>query len=157
MDDIKMRIHTLCLISIFSGLTGAAIPRGRLKNAFSAFCAVVIVFSTVAPLAEFKTDGIRLFASDSAHNEQMLLSDVKTAEASVYETVLGRAVEKELEKSGYAVSVKAYCRVDGDEISITGFTVTAAADEEAKNTIEAYLKKSFGDIRVNFEETDNNE
>ncbi len=156
MDKIKMHIETLCLISIFAGIMSALIPQGKLKNAFSAFCGAVIIFSTVTPLAQIKTQGIRLFSVESEKNDQLLLSDVKTAEASVYESVLGAAVEKELEKSGYITDVKAYCENEGEEIRIVSFSVSTSADENAKNDIEAYLKKSFGDIMVKFEVTDNN-
>lgn len=157
MYDIKAKTEALCLISIFAGVMGALIPQGKLKNAFSAFCALAIVFSTVSPLAEIKTEGISLFNMEENENNELLLANVKTAEASVYESVIGSAVEKELEKLGYAADVIACCKVQDGEIRVISFTVAVNADEAVKDEIEAYLKKSFGDVGVSFEVTENND
>lgn len=158
MDEIKTGIEGVCLISIFTGLIGAAIPQGKMKKAFTAFCSAVIIFSIVIPVGEFKADGKKMFDITVTKNEQLLLAEVETAQQSLYEGVLGSAVENELEKSGYSVTVKAECRIDADEIIPYSFTVIIADNSSATADIEAYLKSSFGeDITVNFEVTDNNE
>lgn len=157
MDKIRLHIQAVCLVSIFSGLVCALIPQGKLKNAFSAFCAVVIIFSALAPVAEIKTKQLSLFSIKSTEAEQMLLSDVKAAEVSVYESVLASAIEKELEKSGYKAVVSALCEKKAEEISIVSFTVKINASEQEKKDIEVYLKNSFGNIKVNFEVAKSND
>ena len=157
MDKIKNYIQVISLISIFIGLISALIPQGKLKNAFSAFCGAVIIFSAVNPLADIKSRGISLFNFEAEESEEQLLSNVKTAEVLIYEGVLASAVEKALLESGYKAEVKAYCENAGEKIKITSFAVRTAADEKYRGDIESYLKRSFGDITVKFEEADSNE
>lgn len=157
MDKIKNYIEAISLISIFIGLISALIPQGKLKNAFSAFCGAVIIFSVVNPIADIKNSGINIFAFEAEESEEQLLSDVKTAEVFVYEDVLASAVEKALSESGYTAEVKAYCENEGEEIKLISFTVKTVADENSVSYIEAYLENSFGDIAVKFEEADSSD
>ncbi len=157
MDKIKAYIEMISLVSIFAGVVSALIPQGKLKNAFSAFCAAVIIFSAVNSVAEVKISGISLSGLEAQKSEQQLLSDVKTTETTVYESVLGSAVEKALEESGYIAQVKVHCENEGEEIRTVFLEVQAEGDEKIKNSIEAYLKKSFGDISVKFGEAEDDD
>lgn len=150
MDKIKAYIEVISLVSIFAGITGAMIPQGRLKNAFTAFCGAVIIFSAVNSVAELNSHGISLLDFQLQKNEQLLLSDMKTAEVTVYEDVLESAVEKKLEEYGYNTQVKAYCEGADDEIKVISFEICTESDISARSSIEAYLKNSFGDITVEF-------
>lgn len=152
MDKIKAYIEAISLVSIFAGVVGALIPSGKLKRAFSAFCGAVIVFSAVSSVAELKGGGIDFWNYDAQESERMLLSDLKTAEVSVYEGVLASGVEKALEEYGYIAQVKAFCEKEGEEMRVVSFVVHINADENARSNIEAYLKTGFGDIVVKFEE-----
>ena len=155
MDKIKLQLETLCMISIFAGLTGIAIPQGKMKNAFSAFCAAVIVFSTVVPLADIKIQDLLSFSVVSREKDEMLLTEVSTAEAELYEELLDNTLEKELEASGHKVTLKSDCINSSGNIEVRLFTVTGNLEENERSEIESYLKKGFADVAVKFEEGNN--
>ena len=152
MDKIKLQLETVCLISIFAGLISVAIPQGKMKNAFSAFCSAVIIFSTVAPVADIKTQDLSFFSFSSESKDEMLLSDVSTAETDLYANLLETTLEKELRKAGHRVNVKAFCEKVNDEIRIISFAVNGNSDENARTEIEDYFKNGFPDVQVKFEE-----
>lgn len=152
MDNLKLQLETVCLISIFAGLISVAIPQGKMKNSFSAFCAAVIIFATVSPVADIKTQGLGYFKLSSENKDEMLLSDVSTAETELYESLLASSIEKELEKAGYKLTVKVYCEKTDDEIRVMSFFVKGSIDKNASGEIEAYLKKGFPDAQVKIEE-----
>lgn len=155
MDEIKLYVETVCLVSIFASLAGAAIPQGKMKSAFSAFCAAVFIFSIASPLADIKPQGLSLFSFASEERDEMLLSNVSTAQAELFENMLEDVLEAQLEKAGYTVTLEVSSEKKDDEFEVSSFTVRGAADEKARAEIEAYLKKSFSDATVNFEEDGN--
>ena len=85
----------------------------------------------------------------------MLLSNVSTAQAELFENMLEDVLEAQLEKAGYTVKLEVSSEKKDDEFEVSSFAVRGAADEKARAEIEAYLKKSFSDATVNFEEDGN--
>jgi len=152
VDEIKLQLETVCLVSIFAGLVSVAIPQGKMKGAFTAFCSAVIIFSTVAPVADIRTRGLDIFSFAATEKDELLLNNVSTAETDLYAGLLEAAVEKELEKAGYAAFVKVFCEKQEDEIKVISFTVRGIADENSVDAIRSYLEGGFPGAAVKFEE-----
>lgn len=150
------QIETVCLVSMFAGIISAAIPQGKLKSAFSSFCAVAIIFYMVTPLAQIRTEGLKLFSLEIESSEEELLSDVRSAEVMLYESLIEKSITQAVEKMGYRASIKALCESRGDdEIRVISFTVSGTFDANAEAEIENFLKEGFNGVAVNFEEVDN--
>ena len=141
-DDIK----AICLVSMFSGIVGAAIPSGRMKSAFSSFSAIVVVFCMLSPLARVKADSFGYVTFDSKENEK-LISDVRSAEVMLYEELIEDAIEEKLMQDGLEVSVDAVCERDADDFRLLSVTVSAKNEEDFK-TAEKLLQESFPGITV---------
>lgn len=145
-------IKTICMISMFAGIISAVIPSGKMKGAFNSFCAVVLIFYIILPLAGIKADSFKLFsAADSEKRDEALLSDVRTAEVMLYEQMLEKAVKEKLGKSGLAASVEAECEKINEKFRVNSFEISGCNDEESRKTAEKILTESFADVKVIFE------
>ncbi len=154
MVKTENHIKAVCIVSILAGVIASAVPSGKMKGAFSSFCAVAVIFYIVSPLADIKAESINLFAYDKADNEESLLTDVRTAEILLCEQMLENAVEEKLSKSVPNIAVKLFCEKQGDEIKVISADVTGCADEAEKQNVYKYLTDSFDGIEVSFEEGD---
>ena len=152
MVKTQTEIKTICLVSMFAGVISAAIPSGRMKSAFSSFCAVAVVFYMIAPLAEINADSIKLSVFDDKKRDEALLSDVRTAEVMLYEKMLEKALEEKIEQVGSKASLKLCCEKQGEEIKVVSATVAGIISEEERHSIRKILTDSRGDITVSFEE-----
>jgi len=150
-DEIK----TICLVSMFVGIISAVIPSGKMKSAFTSFCAVVVIFYMISPLAGIKADSFKLSVFDAEKRDEALLSDVRTAEVMIYEQMLESALEEKLSQNGFDVSLKAVCEKVGEEFKVISFKISGCDDEESCQTAEKILTEGFADVRVSFEEDNN--
>lgn len=152
---MQTEIKTICLVSMLAGIISAAIPAGRMKNAFSSFCAVAVVFYMIAPLTEINADSFKLSAFAGDKHDEALLSDVRTAEVMLYEKMLEKALAEKLEQAGFKASLKLRCEKQGEEIKALSVTVAGSVSDEARQSIKKILTDSLGDITVSFEEDEN--
>ena len=155
MDKIASQIETVCLVSIFIGLISSVIPLGRLKNAFTGLCAAVLIFSMAAPLSKISKKAEDIFPFSSSKNDDMLLSDVKTAEKMLFEKTLENAIEKKLESDGITVTVRVAAENKNGEYQIISFSVRGELTQNEKIKIQDYLKSAFTVSSISFEEEDN--
>lgn len=155
MDKIELQIKTVCVVSLFAGVISALIPQGRMKSAFSSFCAVVVIFHLVTPLTSIKTDSSEFFGKVIKEKENTFVDEVKTAEVMIYENALESALEKNLAEKGTEVKIEAVCEKTGDEITVVSFTVYSAAGEKEKEEVLQILNSGFCNAAVSFKEEEN--
>ncbi len=147
MHDIK----SLCLASMLAGIIGAIIPSGKMKGAFASFCAVVMIFYIVSPISDIKAKGLRNFSFENESRDELLLSDVRTAEVMLYEQMLEKALEEKFRESGLVLTLKINCEKLGDEIKVNCITVSGCENEGDRYTTEKILTDSFVGAKVVFE------
>ena len=147
MDDIK----AVCLVSMLAGIIGALIPSGKMKSAFSAFCSVVMIFYIVSPLSGINAEGLRGFSLKNEESEEMLLSDIKTAEVILSEQMLEDALENNIRKSGFDLKLNVSCEKKDGEIKIKSITVSGCENEEDRGIVKEILLKNFNEIEIVFE------
>lgn len=155
MDKLVSQLETVCLVSILGGILNAVIPKGRLKGAFSSFCAVVIILALFLPLGEIKSQGADIFNFKSEKFNSSLESEVKTAETLLFESLLEKSLTDALGEMGYKLSIKTECENRNGEPEVKKITVKGEFDAESKSEIEEYLKKSFSGSEISFEEDEN--
>ena len=155
MGEFESYIKSLCLISIFTGVISSAVPSGKLKNAFTGLCSVMLVFSMVLPLkggGNFFENADSFSFSDSG---KVLSSDVKTAEVIIYQQVMAEALEKEFLSSFNAESdVSACCENVNGEVRVISFEIYAALNEEQKAEIYVYLQERFPEAVITIMEAE---
>lgn len=148
-------IKTICLVSIFAGITGALIPSGKMKSAFTSFCSVLVVFYMILPVADIRADSLDFSVFNDKIQEESLLSDVRTAEVMLYEQLLEKALEEKLRKMNLEATLKVKCEKLNDEITVISVDVSGCDGEEMRKRIKTMLTDSLGDIRVSFKEENN--
>lgn len=154
MDKIAFSLETVCFVSILAGIIGALIPQGKLKGAFSSFCAVVLVFCFIEPLSEIRGESFGALFTDDVRSEEELLSDVNTAEKQLYENLLEKGLEEKLDSIGCSAEVKAECEKNEDEYKTVTLTVKGKLTAQEKYAAEIYLKEGFPAAEIKFEETE---
>lgn len=148
-------IKTICFISVFSGIINAAIPAGRMKNAFNCFCAVMVVFYMLLPLSDIKPEELTLSAFDDDKHDEALLSDVRTAEVMLFESLLEASLEEKLTEAGFTVRLKVICEKKDDEIRVLSVAVKGSITTQEREKVERIITDSFDGAAVSFEVDDN--
>lgn len=153
MDKITSEIKLICLVSIFAGIISAVIPPGKLKGAFSSFCAIVVVFTMVSPLGEIKQLGFDSVFTADEEKEETLALQVKTAEIMLYESMIESATEDYLAEHGFEVILEVECSKEEDKMEVLSFTVKGDdLDDKDKKRISELLTDGFENAKVLFEE-----
>ena len=94
MDKIELQVETVCLVSMLAGILITAIPQGKMKGAFSSFCAVVVIFYMLTPFSQIDIQKMKAFSLDSEDKSEELLSETRTAEVMISENILEKAMEE---------------------------------------------------------------
>lgn len=150
MDKAATHIEAVCLVSILVGIVSSVIPQGKLKGAFSSFCALVFIFTVMGPFSSLKKTDFNIFSFRNETAGKELLSDISSAEQKLCQDLAENAIEEKLKEMGYEVRLGVRCKKEGDEYRVVSLVITGDLSSQQRSDVRDYLKKSFPDAEVSF-------
>lgn len=159
MEKIKSQIIIIVIVTIVSTVLLCVVPQGKLRSAFKILCALVIVYSIIAPFASFDFDSLD-FDSLFEKEEQRELYSNQSNDAALMAANEGfeRAAEGLLKENGYEIeSIEAECAIEEDEVILKRLTIYGPFKSDEQSKLSEILRQITGEnteiVYVNGEET----
>lgn len=152
MEKFSLYIKGICLISILGGVLSAVVPSGRMKKSFTSLSAVILVSAIIVPFSNFFKMDFDLDDFFVSNRQENLVSDVRTAEVMMCESVVSEVLEKKLKENGISCRVKIKGEKQKDEFTVSAVSVSGDLTIEEKNGVQQILTELLPEAEIDFRE-----